>query len=51
MASASSVTQWVARLKAGDPTAAARLWERYFGRMAGVARERLRGAALHDEQE
>ena len=51
MASASSVTEWVARLKSGDPAAAARLWERYFGRMAGVARERMRGAALRAADE
>jgi DNA-directed RNA polymerase specialized sigma24 family protein len=44
MSSPSSVTEWIARLKAGDPAAAARLWQRYFRRMTEAARERLRGA-------
>jgi DNA-directed RNA polymerase specialized sigma24 family protein len=39
-----SVTQWIDRLKAGDPEAAQRLWERYFRRLVGLARKKLRAA-------
>jgi DNA-directed RNA polymerase specialized sigma24 family protein len=39
-----SVTQWIDRLKAGDPDAAQKLWERYFRRLVGLARKRLRAA-------
>jgi len=40
-----SVTQWVSDLKAGDRGEAARhLWERYFERLAQLARARLRTA-------
>jgi DNA-directed RNA polymerase specialized sigma24 family protein len=40
----SSVTQWIDRLKAGDPDAAQRLWERYFRRLVDLARKKLRAA-------
>ena len=40
-----SVTGWIGRLKAGDPAAAAPLWDAYFGRLVALARDRLRGAA------
>jgi DNA-directed RNA polymerase specialized sigma24 family protein len=36
-----SITYWVARLRAGDPLAARRLWERYFGHMVDLARRKL----------
>jgi DNA-directed RNA polymerase specialized sigma24 family protein len=39
-----SVTQWIDQLKAGDPHAAQKLWERYFRRLVGLARKKL-GAA------
>src|SRR6516164_6398408 len=39
-----SVTPWIDRLKAGDPDAAQKLWERYFRRLLGLARRKL-GAA------
>src|SRR6266403_1755718 len=39
-----SVTQWIDRLKAGDPDAAQKLWERYFARLVGLARQKLRSA-------
>ena len=39
-----SVTQWIGRLKAGDPDAAQKLWERYFRRLVGLARKKLRAA-------
>lgn len=48
-----SVTRWLAPLKAGDAAAAQAIWERYFGRLVGLARQRLgaapRGAA--DEED
>jgi DNA-directed RNA polymerase specialized sigma24 family protein len=39
-----SVTLWIDRLKAGDPDAAQKLWERYFRRLVGLARKKLRAA-------
>ena len=39
-----SVSQWIDRLKAGDPDAAQKLWERYFRRLVGLARKKLRAA-------
>jgi DNA-directed RNA polymerase specialized sigma24 family protein len=39
-----SVTQWIDRLKAGEPDAAQKLWERYFRRLVGLARKKLRTA-------
>jgi RNA polymerase sigma factor (sigma-70 family) len=38
-----SVTHWLVLLRAGDPAAAQPLWERYFRRLVGLARARLRG--------
>ena len=37
-----SVTHWIRELRAGDPAAAQKLWERYFGRLVGLARQKLR---------
>jgi DNA-directed RNA polymerase specialized sigma24 family protein len=39
-----SVTDWIDRLKAGEPDAAQKLWERYFRRLVGLARKKLRAA-------
>ena len=39
-----SVTLWIDRLKIGDPDAAQKLWERYFRRLVGLARKKLRAA-------
>jgi DNA-directed RNA polymerase specialized sigma24 family protein len=39
-----SVTEWIDRLKAGEPDAAQELWERYFRRLVGLARKKLRAA-------
>ena len=39
-----SVTQWIDNLKRGDDEAARQLWQRYFQRLVGVARNKL-GAA------
>jgi DNA-directed RNA polymerase specialized sigma24 family protein len=44
MRAETSVTQWIDRLKAGDPDAAQKLWERYFRRLVGLARKKLRAA-------
>lgn len=38
-----SVTQWIADWKAGDARASQQLWERFFQRVVGLARERLGG--------
>jgi len=48
-----SVTRWVGGLKAGDPEAARRLWERHFADLARLARARLRDAprAAADEED
>ena len=44
MSSEGSVTRWLGALRAGDPAAAQPLWERYFHRLVGLARQRLFGA-------
>jgi DNA-directed RNA polymerase specialized sigma24 family protein len=36
-----SVTAWIDRLRAGDPTAAQLIWKRYFERLVELARKRL----------
>jgi DNA-directed RNA polymerase specialized sigma24 family protein len=48
-----SVTRWLGALKAGDPDAAQRLWERYFADLVRLARARLRRAprAAEDEED
>jgi DNA-directed RNA polymerase specialized sigma24 family protein len=38
-----SVTQWIGQLKNGEQAAVQRLWEAYFRRLVGLARDRLRG--------
>jgi DNA-directed RNA polymerase specialized sigma24 family protein len=40
-----SVTRWLSGLRAGDPAAAQQLWERYFQRLVGLARQKLQGSA------
>src|SRR5262249_14633252 len=39
-----SGTHWLGPLKAGDAAAAQPLWERYFRRLAGLARKKLQGS-------
>jgi RNA polymerase sigma factor (sigma-70 family) len=48
-----SITRWIEQLKAGDPLAAQKLWERYFRRLVGLARKRIRGARrqIRDEED
>jgi DNA-directed RNA polymerase specialized sigma24 family protein len=36
------VTVWLGQLQAGDPAAARPLWDRYFHRLVGLARKRLK---------
>src|SRR5947209_5676900 len=44
MTSDGSVSQWIARLKAGDQAAAQPLWAAYFQRLVALARAQLRNA-------
>ena len=48
-----SDTHWIGALKAGDPAAAQPLWERYYARLLGLSRTRLRGraGAVSDEED
>ena len=43
MSSTESVTHWIHLLKAGDDTAAQKLYEGFFQRLVGLARSKLRG--------
>lgn len=45
-----SVTQWMARLRAGDEEAAARIWARFMHRLHALLKSRIQGAA-YDEQD
>jgi DNA-directed RNA polymerase specialized sigma24 family protein len=53
MSTGESVSRWVEQLEAGDRDAAQALWERYFQRLVGLARVKLRGArrAVADEED
>jgi DNA-directed RNA polymerase specialized sigma24 family protein len=42
MTSEGSITRWLERLHQGDPAAAQPLWDRYFARLVGLARAKLR---------
>src|SRR5262249_42971590 len=42
MSSAGDVTLWLEQLQQGDRAAAQPLWERYFRRLVGLARAKLR---------
>jgi len=44
MAANGSVTRWLGQLQRGDSEAAQQLWQRYFLRLVGLARKRLKGA-------
>lgn len=46
-----SVSGWLSQLRAGDASAAQRLWQRYFRRMVRLARTRLRAAGIRSEEE
>ena len=45
MSEEGSVTRWLHQLQAGEALGVQQLWERYFPRLVGLARNRLRGAA------
>jgi DNA-directed RNA polymerase specialized sigma24 family protein len=51
MSGAGSVTNWITELKAGNPDAAQKLWERYYQRLIGLARKQLQGARLRGADE
>lgn len=53
MTSEGSVTRWLDQLQAGDPAAAQQLWQRYFQRLVGLARKKLRGSPcrIADEED
>jgi DNA-directed RNA polymerase specialized sigma24 family protein len=53
MSSAGDVTLWVHRLKVGERQAVQPLWERYFRRLVGLVRQRLKGRprATTDEED
>src|SRR4051812_4313474 len=46
-----SVTRWLGDLKAGDPAAAQRLWERYFASLVRLAQAKLRTSRRIAEDE
>jgi DNA-directed RNA polymerase specialized sigma24 family protein len=48
-----AVTVWLHQLQAGESAAARPLWEKYFHRLVGLARTRLRGTAglVSDEED
>ena len=43
MAETASVSVWLEQLQGGDQDAARRIWQRYFSRLVGLARKKLRG--------
>jgi DNA-directed RNA polymerase specialized sigma24 family protein len=53
MASEGSVTRLINPLLVGDPAAVLELWKRFFGRLVGLARHKLRGvpASAADEED
>ncbi|MCA9258858.1 MAG: hypothetical protein KDA61_06645 [Planctomycetales bacterium] len=53
MSNSSNVSHWIELVKAGDPAAANRLWQRYFERLVRSVRGRLQGQnrAVSDEED
>jgi DNA-directed RNA polymerase specialized sigma24 family protein len=53
MGALSPVTVWISQLRDGDPAAAQRLWDIYYGRMVKVARGKLQGSLsrMADEED
>jgi hypothetical protein len=49
MAAGGSVTHWLEALRGGDREAAQKMWERYYQRLVGLARQRLRESALRNQ--
>jgi RNA polymerase sigma factor (sigma-70 family) len=46
-----SVTRWIGPLQQGDEEAAQQLWQRYYNRLVGLARVKLRDHRQHDAAE
>ena len=53
MAPSDAITPWLSLLRDGHPEAAQRIWDRYFRRLVGLARKKLRGRrlAVADEED
>jgi RNA polymerase sigma factor (sigma-70 family) len=53
MAPGDSITPWLSLLRDGHPEAAQRVWDRYFRRLVGLARKKMRGRrlAVGDEED
>jgi RNA polymerase sigma factor (sigma-70 family) len=51
VSSAGSITEKIRQLKAGDAAAAQKLWERYFRRLVGLAKKKLRNTSRRVEDE
>jgi DNA-directed RNA polymerase specialized sigma24 family protein len=53
MSSDASITRLIGMLKQGDRVASQQLWEAYFGRLVGLARDRLKNTVLRvaDEED
>jgi RNA polymerase sigma factor (sigma-70 family) len=53
MSSFGSITAWIDQLRAGDRAAAQHLWQSYFHRLVGLARQKLRRAprGMADEED
>jgi DNA-directed RNA polymerase specialized sigma24 family protein len=53
MSDSGSITQWIGDLRDGRPSAAAGLWQRYYHRLVGLARKKLRDAPrrMADEED
>ena len=43
MADDGSITHWIPALKNGDSVAAREIWSRYYAKLVGLARNKLRG--------
>lgn len=53
MKESGSVSEWIENLRAGDPGAATRLWNRFYANLLRIARRRLNGASrrVTDEED
>jgi hypothetical protein len=51
MSDAAFVTDWIRQLQAAEQAAFQKLWEGYFRRLVGLARQRRRGAARAADDE
>jgi DNA-directed RNA polymerase specialized sigma24 family protein len=51
VSSAGSVSNWIAQAKAGDELALAKLHQRYWPALVGLARQRLQGSPIPSDEE